>query len=118
MALGKKSEQNWLNMVPVVKKTIGTIIHDEGLVSITIPRFNKKWMAKLFFPKNKKNEILVDFDANGTAVWLQIDGKKSIKEIIAALNEIAKSEKDYNNRVVLFLQNIYRSGFIEVNYQS
>ena len=111
---GRKSEQNWLDKVPVVKKSIGTIVHDNGLVSITIPRFKKEWMAKLFLSKNKKNEIRVDFEVNGTAVWLQIDGKKSVKEILAALDDVAQLEEDYNNRVILFLGNIYRSGFIDV----
>ena len=112
---GKKKEQDWLDKIPVVKKYIGTIVHDNGLVSVTIPRFKKEWMAKLFLSKNKTNELRADFDINGSAVWLQIDGQKSVKEILAVLNEIAESEKDYNNRVVLFLGNIYRSGFIDVN---
>jgi len=114
MMFGRKNEQDWLDKIPMVKKSIGTIVHDNGLVSITIPRFKKEWMARLFLPKNKSNEIHVDFEANGTAVWLQIDGKKSVKEILTALNEIAELEKDYNNRVVMFLGNIYRSGFIDV----
>ena len=111
---GRKNEQNWLEKIPVVKKNIGTTIHDNGLVSITIPRFKKEWMAKIFLSKNKTNEIRVDFEANGTAVWLQIDGEKSVKEILSALNEVAQTEEDYNNRVVLFLGNIYRSGFIDI----
>ncbi len=117
MAFKRISEQNWLDMVPVVKKSIGTIVHDDGLVSISFPRFKKEWMAKLFLSKNKSNEIKVDFDVNGTTVWLQIDGKKSIREILTALKDTAQLEKDYNNRVVLFLRNIYRSGFVELKIE-
>ncbi len=113
MVFGRKNEQDWLDRVPVVKKSIRTIVHDDGLVSISIPRFKKEWIAKLFLPKNKTNEVRIDFDANGTAVWLQIDGKKSIRKILSELKEIAQYESDYNNRVILFLNNIYRSDFID-----
>jgi hypothetical protein len=114
MAPSKKNEQDWLDLVPVVKNDIETIIHDDGLASITIPRFKKRWMVKLFLAKNKTNEIRVDFDVNGTAVWLQIDGKQSVRDILETLKEIAQTEKDYNNRVLLFLRNIYRNKFISV----
>ncbi len=111
---GKRNAPNWLDVVPVVKEKIGTIVHDDGLISILIPRFNQAWMAKLFLPKNKKNEIRVNFEANGTAVWKQIDGQKTVREILQSLAKTGEGQEKYNDRVILFLQNLYNSGFIVV----
>ena len=105
---------NWLDLVPVVKETIGTKFNDEGLAFIVIPRFNKAWMAKVFLPKNKKNEINLHLDANGTAVWKEIDGTKRIRDIIESLAEIGEGQEQFDNRVVLFIQNLYRNGFISM----
>ena len=107
---------NWLDLVPVVKESIGTRFNEEGLASIVIPRFKKVWMVKLFLPKNKTNEINLQMDSNGTAVWKVIDGTKTVRDIIKSLAETGVGEKQeqFDNRVVLFIQELYRSGFISV----
>ena len=112
--MAEKQTINWLDMVPVVKKNIGTKFNNEGLAAIVIPRFNKAWMVKLFLPKNKKNEINLQLDANGTAVWKEIDGTKTVRDIIRSLAEVGEGQEQFDNRVVLFIQNLYRNGFISV----
>ena len=112
--MAEKQTINWLDMVPVVKETIGTKFNDEGLAAIIVLRFNKPWMAKLLLPKNKKNEINLQLDANGTAVWKEIDGTKTVRDIIRSLAEIGKRQEQFDDRVVLFIQNLYQSGFISV----
>ena len=107
-----KQTVNWLDLVPMVKETIGTKFNDEGLASIVVPRFRKAWMVKLFLPKNKKNEINLQLDANGTAVWKEIDGTKKVRDIIKSLAEVGEGQEQFDDRVVLFIQNLYRSGFI------
>jgi len=104
--------------IPVIKKGIGTFINDEGLVSICIPRFKKAWMAKLFLPKGKKNEIRINLDLNGTRVWQQIDGNKNIEKILNDLSDIASEEQNFNDRVILFLQGLHKNGFIELMIRS
>ena len=100
-------------MKPVVKPGISTEMNDEGLAAIIIPRFNKSWMAKLFLPKNKKNEVRLQLDKYGTSVWALINGENTVSDIINALSDIAQEEEQFEQRIVLFLQNLYRSGFIK-----
>ncbi len=111
----QKQIVNWLDLVPVVKETIGTKFNDEGLASVVIPRFNKLWMAKLFLSKHKKNEINLQLDANGTAVWKEMNGIKNVREIIESLATVGEGQEKFDDRVVLFVQNLYRNGFIRLH---
>ena len=109
-----KKEQNWLDLKPSVKVGISTEINEEGLATIVIPRFNKAWMVKLFLPKNRKNEIRLQLDKHGTSVWTLINGENTAGDIINALSNVAQEEQQFEQRIILFLQNLYRSGFIVI----
>jgi len=109
-----KKEQNWLDLKPKIKARISTEINEEGLAAIVIPRFNKAWMAKLFLPKNKKNEIRLQLDKHGTSVWTLINGENTVSDIIDALSNVAQEEEQFEQRIILFLQNLYRNGFLVV----
>lgn len=106
-------------MVPMLNESIGTSIDQDGMVAILLPRFKKPWMAKLFLPKTKKNEVRVKLDAKGSAVWNLIDGRAKVCEICNALtSNIEEAEKaSYQDRLVLFLQGLYKSGWIKM-YES
>ena len=110
----KKKQLNWLEMVPVYRENIGTHIYEDGLVSVLIPRFNRAWMAKFFLPKGKKNEVRMNLDQNGSAVWLQIDGKNTIQDIVNHLSDIAENEENYQDRVILFLQGLFNNNIIKI----
>ena len=107
-----KKEQNWLDLKPKIKPGISTEINEDGLVAIVFPRFNKAWMAKLFLPKNRKNEIRLQLDKHGTSVWTLINGENTVSDILNALSNVAQQEEQFEQRVVLFFQNLYRSGFL------
>ena len=109
-----KKEQNWLDLRPSIKTGILTEINEEGLAAVIIPRFNKAWMAKLFLPKNKKNEIRLQLDKHGTSVWTLINGENTVGDIINALLNVAQKEEQFEQRIILFLQNLYRNGFIVI----
>ncbi len=109
-------EQNWLDMKPVIKPGISTDINEEGLAAIVFPRFKKAWMAKLFLPKNKKNEIRLQLDKHGTSVWTLINGDNTVSDILNALSDVANEEEQFEQRIILFLQKLYRSGFIQVTH--
>jgi len=109
-----KKEQNWLDMKPAIKPGISTEINEEGLAAIVFPRFKKAWMAKLFLPKNRKNEIRLQLDKHGTSVWTLINGENTVNDIFNALSDASKEEEQFEQRIILFLQNLYRSGFVLV----
>lgn len=101
-----------LKMVPVVNNHIGTIFNDNNLITITYPRYTKNWQIRFLLPKGRKNEIKLDFDANGSAVWKQIDGKRTVGEILSNLQEIASNQEQFSNRVIIFLQSLVQNDFI------
>ncbi len=113
--MSKVISQNWLGLKPAIKVGISSVTNEDGLISIVIPRFKSIWMAKLFLPKNKKNEIQLKLDKNGTLVWLLIDGKKNVRDILNELSHMEEEENQFKERVLIFLQNLYRNGFITVN---
>ena len=112
--MATKKEQNWLDLKPSIKAGISTEFNEEGFAAIVIPRFNKAWMAKMFLPKNKKNEIRLQLDKHGTSVWTLINGENTVGDIINTLSNAAQEEQQFEQRIILFLQNLYRNGFIVV----
>ena len=107
-----KKELNWLDLKPKIKAGISTEMNAEGLASIVFPRFKKAWMAKLFLPKNRKNEIRLQLDKHGTSVWTLINGANTVSDILNTLSNVAQEEELFEQRVILFLQNLYRNGFV------
>lgn len=108
----KKKTRNLLEMIPSLPERIGTI-YENSLASIVFPRFKQAWIAKLFLSKSKKNEIRVKLDENGTKVWSLIDGKRNVKEILHILSGNNAKEENYEQRVILFLQQLHRNGFLK-----
>ncbi|MDL2222710.1 PqqD family protein [Bacteroidales bacterium OttesenSCG-928-M11] len=106
--------QDILKMVPAINENVGTIFNDDNLITITYPRYTKKWQIKFLLPKGRKNEIKLDFDANGSAVWRLIDGKRSVQDILSDLEEVAQGQDLFDDRVVVFLQSLIQNDFITV----
>lgn len=101
-------------MVPVVNDTIGTIFNDEGLITITYPRYKKNWQVRLLLPKGRKNEIKLDLDTNGSAVWKLIDGQRTVKEILSELEDFGRDQEQFTSRVMMFLQGLIQDDFIRM----
>jgi len=111
-----QQENNWREMVPAVVATAGTIFHENGLASIVLPRYKNRWMIKLFVNEKRKNEIRLDLDELGTAVWQQINGENSVQNILNNLHEIGETEFQFEERVIQFLSNLYRDKIITLRY--
>ncbi len=110
--MSKKQEQNFLDMIPVPSLRIKTV-YENGLATLVTPRFSKEWMAR-FFLFGKKNEVRISLDENGSQVWQVIDGKRNVREILQELSGTKEKEKNYEDRVVLFLQQLTGHGFLTV----
>jgi Coenzyme PQQ synthesis protein D (PqqD). len=107
-------ERNTLDVVPVINDGVVTIFNDDGLVTITCSRYKKAWQVKLFVSKKRKNEIKLDFDTNGSAVWKLIDGKRTVRQILAELEEVAQGQEQFPQRVGMFLQSLVQNDLIRV----
>lgn len=89
---------------------------EEGKLNILLPRFKRAWLAHFLSPLNKKEFIRIKLDPFGSATWLLIDGKKTVREISDTL-EIEYPEKltpssETPERVNKFMSILYQQRFI------
>lgn len=60
---------------------------ENELVTILIPKFTNKFLVQHLMPRLKYPFIKIKLDEIGSAVWLEIDGKKKVGEIAEILQE-------------------------------
>lgn len=109
----KKSnrEINYLELTPF--RNYDFKVKSDGLIDVLVPRFTDKILGKILQPKLKKPFIRANLDELGSATWLEINGEKKVSEIIknldATMGDIIQPSQQ---RITLFLSNLYRNGFI------
>ncbi len=82
----KNKDCNYLDFVPIKKKTISYIINDsgKGIVRINNVGFYNK-VAQIFFNRPKFTNI--ELDEYGTFIWNNMDGKNTIYSIALKVRE-------------------------------
>ncbi|RKD21968.1 Coenzyme PQQ synthesis protein D (PqqD) [Caminicella sporogenes DSM 14501] len=81
-----KKEDNFLELIPVIKEGQDWKIKEDGLVQILIPRNGLIDKLVRMFVKTPKI-MKIDLDEVGSCVWKAIDGKRNIAEIGNILKE-------------------------------
>lgn len=101
-------------MIPY--RVIENFTEKDGLVTLNLPKFKSTFMNNWLVPKNKSSHIHINFDVNGSRVWLQIDGNRNLQQICDAIRttlpegtEIA----DLEDRSAKFITELYKSRFIK-----
>lgn len=102
---------NLLDVIPVRNRRIKTLWKGEYIV-LAFPRFKHRWMERYLLPKRLSPDIHVTLEERGTAVWQQIDGVRTVDEIIMALAGHFEGEEDYASRVAVYLMQLQKDGFI------
>lgn len=102
---------NYLELTPV--RIHGFTEKEDGLVDVLVPRFRGKFTTKFIQPRLKSKHIKANLDEIGSAVWLAIDGSKSVLNISKDM-EMKFGEKiaPVYERVTMFMTELYRNGFI------
>ncbi|HNS31289.1 MAG TPA: PqqD family protein [Tenuifilaceae bacterium] len=100
-----------LDLIPI--RIHEHIIADNGNVTILVPKFKNERFSRFFIPANRSKFISIFLDELGTAVWLAMDGVKSVGTICKELSE-SLGEKIYpaEERVVKFLSGLYHNKHI------
>ncbi len=81
-------------------------INENNLLSISMPRFNNGFTKKIF--KNKTEHIKLKLDEFGSACWLLMDGKNSVKKIADKLySQFGEEIQPVNERLTKFLTHLY-----------
>jgi hypothetical protein len=106
-----------LGSTPVKNMNVTEIQLDSGEVILTYPLEVRPWLAglgrRLGITPNTTQTKKIQLDALGTSVWEQMDGKRSVREII---QEFVKKHqlhpKEAEVAVTQFLRNLGKRGLI------
>jgi hypothetical protein len=60
----------------------------------------------------KENVFEANLDKLGSSIWKQCDGTKSVKEILAVVTNEFPDEKNIDQRLFLFLQQLYALSYL------
>lgn len=92
-------------------------INDNGLVTITVPKFNSK-IGKNFCKFIKKdNDFSANLDKLGSIVWINCDGSNSVKKILDKIKKEFPDEKNIDQRLYLFLQQMKNLNYIDFKFK-
>lgn len=85
----------------------------EGLVQIEVPKFKSNvWISFCKLVK-KENVFTANMDKLGSIVWQHCDGKNTVKDILNVLNKEFPKEKNIDNRLFSFIQQMIGLNYIE-----
>lgn len=85
------------------------------LITLLYRKKKPTFIEKIFFKKYINKIYKVDLDEIGSYVWQQIDGKNSVGDIINKLeNKFGKELVQAEQRVILFIQQLYKNKFIQL----
>ncbi len=113
MKKNKALPKNYLEKIPVRPDRIFWTKDEKGIVTLEIENTGalNRVMQKLF---RKPPVSYIHLDENGSFVWQQIDGKKSIAEIAPAVKErFGDAANPLYERLAKFFQILDSYSFIE-----
>lgn len=101
---------NAFDLIPV--RRCDHKIDEDGKITILVPKFRNPKVAR-FMLSRKSNFISMHLDANGSYVWLQIDGVKSIQQISEeAQRNFGETFEQAGVRVNKFMSRLYEERYI------
>jgi len=86
--------------------------NDQNLVSLKVPKFTSKLGISFCKLIKKNNSFSANLDKLGTIVWKNCDGKNSVKNILEILKKEFPDEKNIDQRLYLFLQQMKNLNYI------
>jgi len=102
---------NTLDLTPV--KLQREEIDRENLVTVLVPKFKSETAKKFIVPRLKSADFRIKFDKLGSSVWMNIDGKNNVQEIINILTaEFGSQFLQAEERVTKFFFQLYEQKFI------
>lgn len=107
---------NKTNLLDAIPVPAGHIVAElvDGYMVLAYPRFKKRWMCRWLLPKGMSPYVHVTLEEHGTAVWKLIDGKRSVRDIVALLAVHFGEGEEYAPRVAAYLMQMQRDGFIRL----
>ena len=102
--------ENGLELIPIRRHKHE--MDEDGKVKLVVPKFNKQWMQKFFIAPAGKKTVNIQLDEMGSAVWLRIDGEKTVEEIAGELVSNYPDTEEAQDRVLSFISMLYEQRYI------
>ncbi|MBN1860614.1 MAG: PqqD family protein [Candidatus Thermoplasmatota archaeon] len=80
--------------------------NDTGIVAITVPKFTGKIGQSFCKVLKRQNTFEAHLDQLGSLIWTFCDGTKTVKEILELITKQFPNEKNIDQRLFLFLQQL------------
>lgn len=87
---------------------------EEGLVVIKVPKFESNFGKSFCKLVRKDNTFNANMDKVGSLVWKNCDGKNSVKDILEMVKKEFPNQKDIDQRLFLFLQQMQSLHYINL----
>ena len=84
----------------------------ENLVEIKVPKFRSSIGKSLCNVIKKENYFIAKLDKLGTFIWQNCDGNKTIGDILKLLKSNFPDEKNIDQRLFLFIQQMKNLNYI------
>lgn len=79
---------------------------------VNVPKFTSGFGKKFVKVMKRDNIFTAHLDKLGSSVWKQCDGTVTVKEILDKVTVEFPDEKDIDQRLFLFLQQLYSLCYI------
>lgn len=107
-----RTKVDLMEVIPCRSEHITTTEGEHGEVTLSFPRFKRKWMQRLLLPKGMSPYIRVPLEAHGSAVWRLIDGQRPVKEIVKQLAPHFPADEPYAERVSRYMMQLRKDNFV------
>lgn len=75
-------------------------------MTVVVPKFTGKLGKSFCKVLKRENTFEAHFDKLGSIIWKHCDGTRSVKEILAVVTKEFPDEKNIDQRLFLFLQQL------------
>lgn len=86
----------------------------EGLVEIKVPKFKSNFGKSFCKVIKKENTFTANMDKIGSIIWINADGRNSVKDILEMLKKEFPKEENMDQRLFLFLQQMHNLCYIDL----
>ncbi|HEC80837.1 MAG TPA: PqqD family protein [Thermoplasmatales archaeon] len=87
-------------------------IDENGFVRIKVPKFRNNLGKSICRLLHKEESFTANLDRIGSTVWNLCDGNTTVKQILDVLKKEFPDEENLDQRLFLFLQQMYYLNYI------
>jgi hypothetical protein len=105
--------EEFLNFVPK-RADLEWSENSEGLIKIQVPKFKSNFGKSFCNFIKKDSNIIANMDKYSSAVWKNCNGKNTVGQILKIIEKKFPEEKDLDQRLFLFLQQMMSLNYIDL----